>query len=131
MDENHQHQRPGTFRIAVADDDEACRTTFVRLIQAMGHRVVCVVGNGRELVDRCNLDDIDLILADFDMPDMDGLELAEHLSQTGVPIVLVSGHAEADDIVLDNEPVARLLRKPVSLRKLAEVIQKVAAKRST
>lgn len=129
MDKPHEHEPAGKFRIAVAEDDEAARITFVRLIQAIGHSVVCDVGNGQELVDRVNPADVDLIFADFDMPDMDGLELAEQLSGSGVPIVLISGHAEADDIVLDNEPVARLLRKPVSLQKLAEVIQQVASSR--
>jgi len=116
-----------TLRIAVADDDETVRAVFVRLIQAMGHHVVFNVGNGQELVERCNPADLDLIFADFDMPGMDGLEVAEHLCGSGVPIILVSGHAEADDIVLDNEPISRLLRKPVTLQKLTEVIQQVAA----
>jgi CheY-like chemotaxis protein len=122
-------ERPGKFRIAVAEDDEAVRTTFVRLIQAIGHNVVCDVGNGQELIDRCKTDDIDLIFADFDMPGMDGLELAEHLAKTGVPVVLVSGHAEVEQIVLANEPVARLLRKPVTVGMLTEVIEQVASAR--
>jgi CheY-like chemotaxis protein len=114
------------FRIAVAEDDDAVRTTFVRLIEALGHQAVCAVGNGRELIDRCSLAEIDLVFADFDMPNMDGLELAEQLSATGVPVVLVSGHDELERIVVAKEPVAMVLRKPVTASTLAEVIDRFA-----
>jgi CheY-like chemotaxis protein len=121
-----QHSQPRKFRIAVAEDDDAVRTTFVRLIEALGHQAVCAVCNGQELIDRCNPTDIDLVFADFDMPNMDGLELAEQLSATGVPVVLVSGHDELERIVVANEPVALVLRKPVTVETLAKVIDRFA-----
>jgi len=42
-------------RIALAEDEPDVRKTFVRLLEHLGHNVVCAVSNGAELVDGCSL----------------------------------------------------------------------------
>jgi CheY-like chemotaxis protein len=51
--------------IAVAEDDEAHRTVFVRVLEALGYDVPVSVGDGHELVDSCKSVKIDLVFADF------------------------------------------------------------------
>jgi len=51
----------------------------------LGHKVVCSVGNGEELIDQCNYDDVDIAFVDLDMPVVDGLAAAEIVSERGYP----------------------------------------------
>jgi hypothetical protein len=37
---------------------------------------------------------------------MDGLAAAEMLAEKGIPVVLISGHADAENIVVDREPIS-------------------------
>ena len=49
-----------SVRIAVAEDEPDVRKTFVRLLECLGHKVVCSVGNGEELIDQCNTENVDI-----------------------------------------------------------------------
>ena len=57
------------------------------------------------------------------MPVMDGLAAAQHLAEKGIPVILVSGHADAEEIVLEYEPVVCTVLKPASLESLQSAIE--------
>ncbi len=116
-----------SVRIAVAEDEPASRGILVRLLDALGHQVVHAVADGAELVDICCIEDVDLVVVDLDMPIMDGLATAEIFSQKGVPVVLISGHPDAQELVLEHEPVAACIRKPASLQTLRTAIAQALA----
>jgi CheY-like chemotaxis protein len=109
-------------RIAVADDHPEVRRTFVRLLEGLGHQVVCAAANGAELVDQCAQHEVDMAFVDFDMPLMDGLAAAAEVSKRGIPVVLLSGHPDAHAIVLEHEPVVARLLKPASVAELQHAI---------
>lgn len=112
-------------RIALADDDPAVRFTFTQLLVAMGHDVVCSAADGAELVAACRAQSVDLVFVDLDMPVMDGLEAAEHLTAQGVPVILISGHPDASHVVLEHEPFVARIRKPITIDDLRTAIAKV------
>jgi CheY-like chemotaxis protein len=109
-------------KIAVAEDEPDIRKTFVWLLERLGHEVVCAAENGEELLDKCQLGKVDLVFVDLDMPVMDGLAAAEHIEKRGIPVILVSGHADAEHVVLEHEPVVARLTKPITLEALQESI---------
>ena len=111
------------IRIALADDDPDVRAIFVRLLEALGHRVVCQATNGEELIDKCGDGEVDLVFVDLDMPVMDGLATAEHFSTKGIPVVLVSGHPDAEEVVLEHEPFVSRIRKPASVDVIKQAIR--------
>ncbi len=117
------------FRIAVAEDDAAVRQTFVQLLEAMGHRVVCVAADGEQLVNACVQGEVDLVFTDFHLPLMDGLEAAELIAGKGIPVVLISGHPDAEQIVVDFEPVVMMIRKPATIDKLRAAIDQIVGGR--
>jgi response regulator NasT len=83
------------LRIAVADDEPDMRDYFVRILPRLGHRVVAVAENGRQLVEVCATAKPDLVITDIKMPEMDGIEAAVQLyGQQPVPVILVSAHQE-------------------------------------
>jgi response regulator NasT len=116
-------------RIAVAEDEPDVRKTFVRLLECLGHKVVCSVGNGEELIDQCWQEEVDIAFVDLDMPVVDGLAAAEIVSERGIPVILVSGHPDARQVVVEKEPVVARISKPASVDALRNAIQKALASR--
>jgi CheY-like chemotaxis protein len=117
-------------RIAVAEDEPDVRKTFVRLLECLGHQVVCSVANGEELIDQCNYDEVDVAFVDLDMPVVDGLAAAEIVSERGIPVILVSGHPDARQVVVEREPVVARITKPASVEALQRAIQQALASRT-
>ena len=115
------HDQILSVRIALAEDEPASRNILARLLKALGHEVVYAAADGIELVD-IEVDEVDLAVVDLDMPEMDGLATAEFMSTKGIPVVLISGHPDAEELVLDQEPVAAYVRKPASLDSLRSAI---------
>jgi two-component system, response regulator PdtaR len=118
------------IRIAVAEDEPDVRTTFVKLLECLGHKVVCAVGNGEELVEQCIQLEVDVAFVDLDMPVIDGLAAAEIISEKGIPVILVSGHPDARQVVLEEEPVVARITKPAKTEDLQRAIQKALASKS-
>src|ERR1700748_582476 len=118
------------IRIAVAEDEPDVRTTFVKLLELLGHKVVCAVGNGEELVEQCVQMEVDVAFVDLDMPVIDGLAAAEIISEKGIPVILVSGHPDARQVVLEVEPVVARITKPAKTEDLQRAIQTALASKS-
>ncbi|WP_299349359.1 response regulator [uncultured Shimia sp.] len=111
--------------VLVVDDREVNRSLLEKQMQQMGATVVSC-SSGQAAMDRVS--DVDLILTDYGMPGMDGLELTEALRARGctVPVVLLSSdpaRVQADPLMNNLQGV---LKKPVSrrdlFRKIADAI---------
>jgi response regulator NasT len=118
------------IRIAVAEDEPDVRRTFVRLLECLGHKVVCSVANGEELIDQCRYEEVDIAFVDLDMPVVDGLAAAEIVSERGIPVILVSGHPDARQVVVEREPVVARIVKPATIDALKRAIEQAMASRT-
>jgi response regulator NasT len=114
--------KKSSVRIAVADDESTFRQMLARILVQLGHDVVCAVSNGADLIDNCRRIKIDLAIVDLDMPILDGLATAELVSNDGIPVILVSGHADSEYVVPEHEPIAARLCKPFSVDDLQKAI---------
>lgn len=119
----------GSIRIALADDEPDVRKALVSLLELMGHRVVCAAADGAELLEACGAQEVDLVVADFDMPVFDGLQVAEACAEKGIPVVLISGHPDVGDIVLEHEPVVTRILKPATVETLRTAIAEALSTR--
>jgi two-component system, response regulator PdtaR len=80
-----------SLRILVADDEPDMQQYFRKILPRLGHQVVGVAQNGRQLVEQCRQLQPDLVITDIKMPEMDGIEAANLIYQERpVPIILVS-----------------------------------------
>jgi CheY-like chemotaxis protein len=111
------------LKIVLADDVPGNRQMMFRQLEVLGHEVICTVSNGAELVDQCSGRQVDLVFTDLDMRVMDGLAAAEELAEKGIPVILVSGHPDAAEIVLEHEPVVTTISKPASMENLQSAIE--------
>jgi response regulator NasT len=122
-----EFSQSGGIRIAIADDQPDVRGVFVKFLEALGHTVVYAAGNGDELVNKCADLSVDVVFVDLDMPVMDGLAAGELLAAKGIPVVLVSGHPDAEEVVLEHEPFAWRIRKPASPESVTRAIERALA----
>ncbi len=87
------------MRIAVADDDPEVRQFITSALSEAGYSCV-TMSNGREVVSELRRDTFDLLLLDWNMPGMTGLEVIqwsqENLDPVPPAIVLTSRTDKAD-----------------------------------
>lgn len=120
-----------TLRIAVAEDCGAERQFLVQLLQKIGHAVVSAVSDGEQLWNACRQIECDLAIVDLEMPVMDGLAVAEVLWQEkSLPIILISAHSDVELLNPEREPIACVLRKPISIDDLELAIAIALGKQS-
>lgn len=82
-------------RILVADDSPAIRRCLRGLLDHHGDWLVCDEAvNGKEAVEHFQRAKPDLIVIDFQMPEMNGLEAARHIADLSpkTPILMVTIH---------------------------------------
>ena len=110
--------------IAVADDEPRMRDYYCSTLPLLGHRVVVVAQDGREMVERCRNTRPDLIITDIKMPDMDGIDAVREICGVEpIPIILVSAYHDVD--LLDRagrEHILAYLVKPIKQADLEAAI---------
>lgn len=81
-------------RILLADDHDLVRETLAAFMQSRGFAKVQVVANLDDAIAEVSrTGSFDLVLIDYDMPGMNGLEgLARMMAANGGPVALISGN---------------------------------------
>ncbi len=112
------------LRIAVADDERDMRDFLERVLSHMGHEVVSVAENGRQLVEHCRQLQPELVITDIKMPEVDGIQASiEICREHPVPVVLISAFHDADLIErAEMDHVMAYLVKPVGRADLEPAI---------
>ena len=67
--------------ILICDDEPLAIERLSRLVTQLGHQVVATAHHGKEALTLVQQYEPDVILLDIQMPEMDGLTCAQHLSQ--------------------------------------------------
>jgi CheY-like chemotaxis protein len=86
------------MNVLIVDDEVLLLRSLRRALERAGHQVTLAT-NGLAALDALALADFDVVLTDVRMPELDGLELARRLSrlEPRLPVIFMSGHADADD----------------------------------
>ena len=86
---------PG-FHILIVDDNEMGLLARKQVLRELGHRVT-VVSSAREAIKRFTSEPFDLVVTDYKLPDMDGIEVIRRARahKPEIPIVLISGFTHA------------------------------------
>jgi AmiR/NasT family two-component response regulator len=119
-----------SLRIAVADDEPDMRDYYQTVLPRLGHDVVAVASNGRELLQKCLQSQPELVILDIKMPELDGIEVAAELYRTQpVPVILVSAFHDAELIArAEADHILAYLVKPITQADLQPAIA-LAARR--
>jgi CheY-like chemotaxis protein len=98
--------------ILVVDDDKAVLRSTVRALEALGYMAVPAVSGQEALRLLADGPTTDLVLADFAMPEMTGVELAKavHTSYPNLAVILVTGYGDRE--AFEDLGETQILRKP-------------------
>jgi len=82
------------MKVLVVDDSLTARHHIRRVLNNMGIAKVIEVTNGREAIEQIKQNFFDLIVTDYNMPEIDGQQLTQYVreksTQRSVPILMVT-----------------------------------------
>lgn len=119
-----------SLRILVVDDFAPMRKTVRDNLRSMGCQDVVLAVDGVEAVTQLELRGFDLVISDWNMPKMNGLDLLRHVRGSqklaATPFMLVTAEGERDSVVAAIEAgVDQFLVKPFTQAGLKERIRRV------
>jgi len=108
---------PRTLRVLVTDDSLMARKHISKTLNTMGIENIQFAENGKEAIDLLTQSEFDLIVTDYNMPEMDGRELTETVRQdpelAHIPILMVSSNSEDSQLSnIAQEGVDAICGKP-------------------
>ncbi|HBE71175.1 MAG TPA: hypothetical protein DDW52_23765 [Planctomycetaceae bacterium] len=117
---------PGTQKILIAEDEVSLAQIYSQFLSQLGYRVA-TCNSGREALEmfRLSPEAYDLVLSDFDMPEMTGQQLMEEIRKMkpDLPFIISSGFCKNEATLLEDHTCV-FLDKPVSLGALSETIRR-------
>ncbi|MBU1230026.1 MAG: PAS domain S-box protein [Proteobacteria bacterium] len=123
--------RRGQGRILFVEDDQDQLTTIPRVLERLGYEVTASPSATEALrLLSGSPGAFDLVLTDFDMPEVNGVEFARRLfaEHRHLPVVMVSGRLYAGEMPADLPPnILRVLAKPYSQGALSEALGGILA----
>ncbi len=118
-------------KILFVDDEESILDIANEYFQQKGYQVV-TAKNGLEAVKILGNESIDCCFTDINMPEMDGLELAEHIRKTDntIPVIIMTGYPSLENTIKTlKNGVVDFLIKPVNLNQMEVCLKRVLRER--
>jgi len=116
--------------ILIVDDEKNYLTILSAVLEEEGFEILTAL-SGQEAIDIQKTSDVDLILTDMKMPEMDGIELLEHIKaiDPDLPVLMMTAHGTVDKAVeamqkgaytyilkpFDNERLILYVKKAISM----------------
>ena len=116
-------------KILVVEDDVTSRDLLSQHLEGWGHHVI-PTGDGVEALERAEREEFDLVVSDWMMPRMTGIELCETLkggdSTQDMPVIMLCGKEQRDDSATAyGAGVDDFLTKPVKIADLQASLSKL------
>ena len=114
-------------RVLVADDSSTMRKIILRSLQAVGVTEITEAADGAEALSLFRPGEFDLVLTDWNMPGMTGLEVLQGIrsQDTAIPVIMVTTEAEKTRVMEAIQAgVSDYLVKPFTADTLREKLEK-------
>ena len=110
------------MNILLVDDDLDCLKAMQVMMEKMDHHCIAV-DDPRDALEQCEQQSFDLIITDFQMPAMNGSELACKIRAKNpeAKIILITGYLPIAGS-LPESPFSAILEKPVGIHELKGVL---------
>ncbi len=117
-------------RVVIADDESLIRMDLREMLTQLGYLVVGEAGDGQSAVNLARELRPDVVIMDIKMPDMDGIEAAQVLTQERIaPVLLLTAYSQRELIERAREAgVTGYLVKPFRESDLAPAIEVALAR---
>ena len=91
------------MRFLVVDDSSTMRRIIINTLQKLGYQDITEAANGREGLERLSSGPVDMIITDWNMPEMTGIDFIRavrtNAQHAALPVLMVTTNAAKDDIV--------------------------------
>jgi len=123
------------LKVLVVDDQNSVRQMTRMTLEQIGVRHIHEAENGVKAMDTASMQPLDLIISDYNMPEMDGLGLLRavrgHPSARRIPFILVTGRGDRELVVKAAQAGANnYVVKPFTADILRTKIEQVVGKLS-
>lgn len=117
-------------RVLVIDDFQTMRRIVVNLLRQLGFTNVTEAEDGQAAWEKLQVDNIDLIVSDWNMPNMNGLELLKKVRSSdkykATPFIMVTAEGKRENVIAAVQSgVSNYIVKPFNAATLKEKLTKV------
>ncbi len=115
------------MKVLVADDSGVMRKIIIRSLNAVGITDVVEAADGAEGWDQLQSNSVDLVLTDWNMPNVSGLDFLRKIRESGsdLPVIMVTTEAEKAKVIEAIQAgVTDYLCKPFESDELREKLEK-------
>ena len=118
-------------RILIIDDQDPIRRVLREILENEKYQVDDA-NNGLKAVEMLKEQEYDVILCDIKMPEMDGLELLEHVKQNyDIPVIMISGNSTVPEVATAmNNGAYHFIVKPPDMNVLLSTVRNALDKRN-
>jgi two-component system chemotaxis response regulator CheY len=118
------------LRILLVDDSGMSRKHLRRLLEAMDIENITEAGNGAEAAGLINQHYYDLVISDYNMPEMDGQELVDYIrnqsGQPGIPVLMVTSESNENRLAtVQKSGVSAICDKPFTTETIQGLLQQI------
>jgi CheY-like chemotaxis protein len=117
----------GTEHVLIIDDEQMVADIGVIMLERLGYKVTAKTSALEALdVFRAKPEEFDLIITDYTMPHMNGIDLARELLllRPDIPVILCTGFSEkVTDKAAKDAGIRGFAMKPLDRRQLAELVR--------
>lgn len=117
-----------SITVLVIDDDAMIRSLLQNALASKGFKVF-TAGSGYDGLDIAKSEEIDIILLDWMIPEMDGIETLEELKRNSdtmyIPVLMLTSKDDSKDIDFAiNKGAIDYIVKPFNAYEVPEIVQK-------
>ena len=118
------------MKILVVDDYSTMRRIIVNILKDLGYHDTVEAEDGLYALKKLQSDDIDFVISDWNMPNMDGLDLLKSIRADDklkhIPVLMVTAEAKKENILeAAKNAVNGYIVKPFTPQVLDEKIKKI------
>ncbi len=122
--------QPEDLQVLIVDDSRTSRRYIRRVLENMGVERFTEAENGREGVAAMQDESFDLIVTDYNMPEMDGAAFVRYVreqsEQPAVPILMVTSVSDASRLAqVEQAGVSAIFDKPFEPRNILDLLNRV------
>ncbi len=116
------------MKILIVEDEMIIAMDMKSRLEEMGHNVVDILNNGKDVLDKMNFLQPGLILMDIRIKgNMDGIELTKQIHDCfDTPVIFMTAFNDSDTAErIDNTNYYGFMTKPINMFKLSDMIENI------